>query len=362
MSRGLLLLRRALPAAAAVLLMCPTAPAQDEAITPEWIDQVWFNHLLKRAGDVEREPVSSEAFFRDALRVNPRSPDLVEALARLYDDQGELALAAGAAEYGRLLEPGRPFWAERSEQRWQLIAGKPLAPGEDELAAFTNQLAAANAHGLANNFMLAELGLRGLLKEFPRQSQVMLDLGRWYAQSLDWGSLTMLYAYYHHLSPDDFQVVNNYCAGLRQVGLNGPALGLLQPLIAQQPTNVYLLEQASVLAVGAGQLAQADDLAARWVAADSANAGARAAHARILIQRRRFEAARARLDEAEALQPDRQETIYLLAELAVRLGDYDTAVARLTQLRGMVGKDAFAKVMEEAPFRDDTKLQERMFP
>ena len=340
--------------------------ASKEAIQVEWIDRIWFSHLLKRAQDLRENPVFSEAFFREAFRLNPRSADVVEALARSYAAQGEDAMASMSITYGKLLDPKRAYWKEMDAALWEAVAKLPLRPdltddAKANEARFSKDFEAARAAWDAKNFMNMEIARRRQLVEYPRHPQLLLELGGCYAVSQDWPMYTLVYGYFHRLHSNNLDVANNYCIGLEKVGQYRTALDVLKPFLEKNKDSGYLLENCSRFAEMAGMQREAESYAKQWVDVTPENVQALTLYGKALIRRKDFRDARPWVEKANTLEPANPVCIMLLAHLHAGLGNEEAMTSALRDLKSKIDPAAFRNVLVSDPFKgkpDALKLME----
>lgn len=319
-----------------------------------WVDDIWRDHLLHRSAQVEAtDPVLAEAFLREAVRMDPLWDDALTRLAGYYHRRGEDALAVAVSDYMRTQElaGAAPEWdadAKRAE-----LADRPFRPESDEAQVeYEGAIERATRAAEQDDFMRAEQALRALLRTYPRDPQILLDLGHCYAVSQDWPMFTALYAYYHRWYPNTFDIFNNLCVGLEQLGRPDRAFELIVGRLEESDVvhHAYLLGNAVRLARVIGRTDEAERWAGRWLEIAPEDAAPRVALARIFLERGDVKAAQNQLGRAWALEPQRADVCYLFAELHAREGRPGDALRWLDRLEQRSEREGFLQVLEMEPF------------
>ena len=256
-------------------LLAGLANAEPAPRSPAWLDDLWLNHLMQRGRESQGQPVLEEAFYRDALAVNPRSVAAVEALAQRYRANEEAALTAAAVCYGRLVEPNRPAWSALWAWAWPRVEkGPAAASGKEDEARHAKGLETMLAAVKKNDLIQAEQAVRTLLRATPRDARLMENLATFARLTGQPAQGCMAFAFMLQLYPTNFPVANNLTATLEQAGLPGPAFDTLSRFVPLNPSDSYVLGNAARLADAAGRYEEEDKLAAQWRAAQPANAEA----------------------------------------------------------------------------------------
>lgn len=301
------------------MLLAATLYAESPPMwTAEWIDAIWQDHLLQQGEKVAGTGALEEAFFRDALRVNPRSVDAVEQLVHYYGATAEPVLAYGAALYGRLLDPTLPLWTDAVARARAAIGNAPAAPQTaEEKAAYKAGLDAMLAYAKTSQLVLAEIEVRRLLTRFPRDGRLIENLCTFMRMSGEGAMQAMHWLVFTDLYPSNFLAANNLAAILEQLGLPGPAHDALARFLAGNENDVYLMGNAVRLAEAAG----------RWEAANA-------------ICRQWREA-----------QPDAPEAWLAAARVALRQQQIETARLYWSELAKRTTEDNLNALLQEAPFK-----------
>ncbi len=313
-----LFVRTRVAAAVCILagMLAPGARAAPEPFTAGWIDAIWQDHLVHRGERVAGTGALEEAFFRDALRVEPRGVEAVEQLVHYYASTGESVPALGAALYGRLLDPGRPLWTDAVARAHAVIRQGAAAPGTNEPAAhaaYKAGLDAMLAAAQTNNFLFAEIEVRRLLTQFPRDPNLHENLCTFARLGGEHAIHAMRWLAYMELFPGNRLAANNLAAALESAQLPGPAHDALSPFLEGREDDTYLMGNAIRLAEAADRLERASALAARWRLKQPSVPEAWLASARVALRQQR---------------PDMARSYW--KELAQRI-DADTAAALLRE-------------------------------
>lgn len=321
----------------------------------QWVDGIWSDHLVARASATKGNPLLTEAFYRDALRVTPGSPALVAEMAQFYETNALKTMSRAAAAYGRILDPGNPVWdgilqamGDLNSLRISGIDGgsfnAPLSREQETMYRQVQETAGAG------QLMTSELLLRRLIDGSPGDLRFLMDLGIMYGQLSDWAMAAMVFAYSHIIYPDHIGIVFNLSTMLGNIGRNQEALDLLQAQIERNPKEVVLLKAAERFAVTTGKPDVALSLAKRWIAAAPKDVDAHNSLARILIDARRFEDADSRLEESLEIEPDRIETILLKTQTELRLGKIDEADERMRSVAARIQPDELRQILQIEPY------------
>jgi len=320
-----------------------------------WLDSVWTDHLTARAATALESPLLMEAFFRDALRVAPNSPVIVEQLTIFYQRNNMTPMNHAFALLGRKLEPDKPYWNEilksMPARESLLVSGKdgldyevPLSKKDDkEYRLFKEKIA-------AGDIMSGELILRGLISAHPGDLRFLVDLGILYAQHSDWGMAAAIFSYAHELYPAHFATTFNLSMTLGKIGMHEQALLILQEQLKQNPKDPNLLRATSIQAISMGRNDEAFDLAKRWITADPNDPEAHNSLALVLIDTRRFADADVRLATSLKLEPHRTDTILLKTQAEIRLGRFEEARKRLVRLAADVDPAEIKQLITRDPY------------
>ncbi len=289
-----------------------STPAQPPPRSPAWVDAIWVDHLLIRGSQFARHPVVEEAFYRDALTANPRSPAAVEALAKRYRMNDEPALAAAAVSYGRLLEPARPGWTDVWSWAWTRVEKGLTEPkGKEAGAHYKSGLEAMLAAVKSNQFIQAEQQVRALLREIPRDARLMENVATLGRMTRQPALSAMAYAYMLELYPSNFPVANNLAATLEGIGLPGPAFATINRFVPQNATDPYVLGNAARLADAARLYEEEDRLSTQWRTTRPDDAEAWMASTRTALRKGQAEAAKQFWRETHQRATPQQRTTWL---------------------------------------------------
>ena len=195
--------------------------AEPEPRNTAWVDTIWRDHLIQRGALFSQQPVLQEAFYRDALKVDSRSVEAVEALARRFQTNEESALAAAAVTYGRVLSPDRPAWSEIWAWAWPRVeqgASGPTNAVTD--ARYKAGLDAMLAQVKSNQLMQAELEVRNLMREMPRDPRLMENIATFARLSGQEALAAMAFGFLHALDPDQESGARSLADQLQKVGLS----------------------------------------------------------------------------------------------------------------------------------------------
>lgn len=287
-----------------VLLAAASAGAAPKPWTTEWIDDIWQAHLLTRGEQVSGTGALEEAYFRDALRVNPRSVDAVEQLVNYYGATAEPVMALGAALYGQLLDPALAVWTDAVARARSALRDAPAAPQNDaEQRDYKAGLDAMLALVQTNQLMLAEIEVRRLLTRFPRDGRLIENLATFARISGQTAMQAMHWLVYTDFNPTNFPAANNLAVALEQLGLPGAAFDVLGRFIPGNEADAYLMGNAALLAEMAGRWDDARASVQRWRAARPDEPEPWIASARIELRQGRMDEARRYWAEAAARLP-----------------------------------------------------------
>lgn len=311
---------------ALVAAWMPLRAVAAEPWTTEWIDAIWRDHKLARGAQSGGTGAWEEAAYRDALRADPRSEKAVEQLLNYYAETGEPVMALGAALYGRLLAPSQPLWNDALSRARRAIKDGLAAPASDEdQSAYKTGLDQMLAHAVTNNFLMAEIHVRLLLKRFPRDERLVENLCTFARISGEQAMQAMHWLTYNELNPTNLLAANNLAAVLDGLGMPGPALDALSRFLPEQGTNAYLMANAVILAEAANRLERAAMTAKQWREADPSVAEAWLASTRVALRRNEMEEARAFWREYRARADEAARQIALdnpvIREHAAALGE-----------------------------------------
>lgn len=249
----------------AAVFSLAAARAELNPASAAWVDSIWHDHLMQRGGLFAQQPVVQEAFYRDALKVDPRSPAAVEGLARRFRANDEYTLAAAAAGYGRFLKPDLPVWDEIWAWAWPHVeqgAVVPMDAGSE--ARYKAGLDAMLAYVKSNQFLQAELEVRILLREMPRDIRLMENVATFARMADQTAMAAMAFGFMLQLHPTHLPVANNFAAMLEQAGLPGPAYETLARFVPLNPADAYLLNHVTRLADALRRHEDAARLAEEW--------------------------------------------------------------------------------------------------
>lgn len=213
---------------------------------------------MTRAEASPENPLLKEAYWRDALRVEPGNVTIVAALMNHYRTLGMAPLDRALATYGNLLDPGGEPWSDPGAQAGDENAAPADWIEQDELAyeqvlfAFEQQ-----------RYLDAAISLRNLLQKHSGHLRLAKDLATLYLQVADWPMATAMLAWLHEQAPDDLNVANDLAVCWSNLGRPDLVLAVLERMLANRPEDVYLLRNLSISAEMAGQQTKAIDYARR---------------------------------------------------------------------------------------------------
>lgn len=309
-----------------------------------WIDGIWVDHLIARAELHQTTPLLSEAYLRDALRVQPASPELVLALARFYHDNGITPLNEMMVAYGRRLDPSLTAWTT-----WP-VAKEPETkekPWDDALEKRYQEAASLFAAG---KYLQSEVALRALLAEYPGDRRMMVDLGLLYIKTSDWGMAAAVLSLANERFPDNFDVANNLAVSCDQIRRPDLVPPVLEAQLAFRPDDVYLIQNICRYAMAGGDTNKALVFAERWTSLDTENPEARVSYARLLRLAGRNEDAMQQVKAALAADPKHAESIALMIEVQMAAGNLDEARRGLASLAEVLTAEQYQALVKQAPF------------
>lgn len=320
-----------------------------------WLDSVWADHLVARASTIYGSPALAEAFYRDALRIVPNSPQIVEMLAELYRRQNLTPMNHALSMYGQILDPDRSTWNEILESMpahdTLAVSGKdgldyeiPLSKKDArEYQSFKELIAAGEG-------MRGELILRGLINKHPGNLRFLVDLGILYAQQSEWGMAAAIFSYAHKIYPPHFSTTFNLCMALNKIGLSEQALVILQDQLSQNPYDPKLLKATCIQTIAMGRNDDAIELSKRWISADPNDPEAHNSFAQVLINIRRLDDADARLAISVKVEPHRTDTLLLKIQADIYRGRFEEARKGLVALAADVNAAEIQQLIKLEPY------------
>jgi len=320
------------------------ATGKVSTITSSWLDALWADHLVARAAVVTGQPVLAEAFYRDALRVDPDSTNIVMQSARFYHARKLSPMHRMMASIGYVLDP--------SSDEWTGWLGE-IKPGNDsELSAEDDKLHRKAAELFKQgNHMEAELLLRRLLSRRPESRRLVVDLGILYTQTADWTMSAAAFAYLARLFPGDFDAANNLSVSLDKMGRPDLVFNVLQDAAESRPGDPYLQKNLAVYAGLTGQPEKSLQYAKAWVETAPENPEAHIFLGRRLLATGQVEQADSQAEVALKLTPGQADAIALKAEVLISKGNMDNALDRLKALRDLIGDVEFEALAHREPYR-----------
>jgi len=309
-----------------------------------WIDGVWVDHLIARAEVQKATPLLSEAFLRDALRVQPSNPKLVLTLAQFYHENGISPLDEMMVAYGRRLDPAETAWNTLSTVK---KTEREKTPWDESAEKRYQEAAGLFAEG---NFLQAEIALRALLAEYPGDRRMMVDLGLLYIKTSDWGMAAAVLSLANERFPDNFDVANNLAVCFDQIRRPDLVPSVLEAQLAHRPDDVYLIQNICRYAMAGGDTNKALVYAERWVTLDVNSPDARASFARLLLSAGRTAESLQQIEAALAADPKHVDSIVLMIEIRIAAGNIEEARRGLASLASVLNADQYQALVTRAPF------------
>jgi tetratricopeptide (TPR) repeat protein len=324
----------------------PAAPVAEAALTSrvEWVDAIWADHLVARAGVVTNQPLLVEAFYRDALRVNPDATNSIEKFARFYQGKKIKPMDRAMAELGRRLAPSLAVWDE--------ISGNAKMPAASELTAAEKEIyQQGSAQFQAGQFMQAELQLRRLLARHPEHQALLTDLGLLYTQTADWTMSAAVFSYLVHLYPDDFNAANNLSVSFDRIGRPDLVYQVLLEQMKDRADDPYLVRNLAVYAAKSGKTIEALNYGKIWAGIAPESPDALNFYGRQLLASGHLIEAMQIAEASLAVAPEQAETIAFTAETLIAAGKMDEAMARLKKLATVIRPEEFGELIHREPYR-----------
>ena len=343
------------------------APATDDVA---WVNSVWVNHLLWRAERLSNDLIAAEAACRQALGVAPSNGRVIRRLVDIYARGGHAAMTAMSSWYGWNLL-GVQDLRTVFTSLWLQVESGAVAPGTDDVLQvqreeFRETITAAREKVRQRNLVEAELLLRGLLDQYPRNLPVLLHLGNIYVLAREWAMATMSFGYAARLYPENPDIANNLALALEQIGQMERALQVLRQALERYPDTDYLLINCARIA-DPRDPATARQCYRRLLEFWPDKREYRLRYARLLAREGELQEAHRQYAAVLQQNPDNEDALLGLASIAVREGDREEARLWLDRLSTVVAADQWKEIISRPEFQgiypaERTRTQDEQQP
>jgi len=305
---------------------------QPEKALAEWLQVGAFSQLLARGRQAAEARRWDEAnrFMEAAWELNPAEASVVDAMVRLYEEQGDLSQAAAVLR--RALAVGtRSATVARG---WHIWLGQILeksgrwqeaeAVYRDAIAAFPDSY---QAHiGLGRSLYRGEHRLAEALEEIdraialaPGNDEPYMAQGEIYRAEKRYDEALESYTRAAELAPNEYWPLSGQAAVLMDMGDAPAAIQPLEEATARFPAEPHLYYLLAYAYQKAGKTELAVAAAKRSVALDTANnVGLRITLARMYEADGRTEDAIAEYQAILAVNPTQRDALEGLARLQKR--------------------------------------------
>ena len=355
-----LLAERLAAATAPTPAVDPSSVADAESSGEEFerldMDVLWLSHLFWRMEQADIHPMEIEIYCRDVLKLVPVNEAAVGRLVEYYTlVKGEVGMAAMASRYAMVLNRNAPVlethWAKIEER----LNSLPVIPEEavnpsEALLDYEQWMDDARRHLEAGKLILCENTLRSLFVLYPKNREIIQNLGSLYVLRREWALAAMVFTYAHWLYPKDQDFANNYALSLDKLGRTDEALEEMIGEFERYPKSAFHARNCGYLALKLDRIAEARDFFSSWVELDQDDPLAWIQYGLALKKEKRLPFAKVAFQRAHELDVLRLQPILELARIAAVKKQEREVKKWLAKLKELIADEHFLRVLGDAAF------------